>query len=400
MTATLQILCAALVLQVRSWSCNDESATEVLTKVGLASEDALAVCNDGTEAFYYVKDNGHPTLWLVYLSGGGWCYDEKSCTARLDGTGYPHHDCSNSSQSSPCFGSSKDYPATCGKTGIFDTDSKRTPLAKANKVYLPYCSSDGYMGDGSFKNWQFRGQRIVSAVLRSVEKKGGLRGGSTLVFGGGSAGGRGAMVWLDRVAEMYPKVSVRGFLDSNFYIDVPSLSKSFSGFQKQHTAVLDNFDARNVLSEDCRAAYPREQWKCLFGQFRMPFVKTPYMMAAARFDGWQLSHLVHGYEGIEKTPAFTNEELSYVEGFGNQTNAFAHTLPGAMQHKVLIYSSSCYNHHISEKASFWSVTASTGESENDALQMFLEGRAGSIIDTCDTYNCGSGCSGTQTLQIV
>jgi len=144
----------------------------------------------------------------------------------------------------------------------------------------------------------------------------------------------------------------------------------------------------------------QESSEVLFGQFRMPFVKTPYMMAAARFDGWQLSHLVHGYEGIEKTPVFTNEELSYVEEFGNQTNAFARTLPGAMQPTALIYSTSCYNHHISENTKFWSLTASTGESENDALKMFLEGKTGSIIDKCDTYNCGAGCSGTQTLQMI
>ena len=52
----------------------------VLGRVQVKS-DPLAVCNDGSPAVYYLKE-GDPTLWLVYLEGGGWCYDEQTCTKR------------------------------------------------------------------------------------------------------------------------------------------------------------------------------------------------------------------------------------------------------------------------------------------------------------------------------
>ena len=64
--------------------------------------------------------------------------------------------------------------------------------------------------------WHFRGQQIVSAVL---EHAGAGWGESEikLVFGGGSAGGRGAMAHLDFVTKSMPSnVEVVGFIDSKW----------------------------------------------------------------------------------------------------------------------------------------------------------------------------------------
>lgn len=385
-----------------AWSCNDDGATEVLTKVPLGNVDSLAVCNDGSEAAYYFKDNGNPSLWLVYLGGGGWCHDATSCADRFDGSDYPHHDCANSSEASPCFMSSKDYPRECAKTGIFDVDPHHTPLSTANKVYIPYCSSDGYMGDAEHAGMQFRGARIARAVVADLQTRG-LGQGSTLVWSGGSAGGRGAMVLLDEVAEKLPDANVVGYLDSNYYVDVPSYSSDFAGFQMQHEDILQNFNASSVVSDNCAAAYHGELWKCLFGQFRMPHVKTPYLMTAAQFDGWQLSHLVENYQGIDSSPSYTSEQRAYAEVFGAKTMALAQTLPSAMTPWAIIYSTACYNHHISEKSDFWRVTTSHGLSQNDAVQMLLqEDHRHSrieLIDECEGYECGSGCHPSASILI-
>jgi hypothetical protein len=384
-------LMAAAFTRAAAWSCNDEGATETLKKVGLASVDDKAVCNDGTEAAYYIKDNGNPHLWVVYLAGGGWCFDKVSCQERYNGTEYPHHDCSSSSEAAPCFMSSKDYPETCGKTGIFDTSSN-SPLRTANKVYVPYCSSDGHMGDGEFAGWQFRGARIGRAVIAALKKKSSLgTAGSTLIFGGGSAGGRGAMVLLDEVAKMLPEMTLLGFLDSPYLMDVPSDSVNFNGFQEQHVGVLENFNGSSIVSSDCAAAYKTEPWKCLFGQYRMPFLTTPYLMAAAQFDGWQLSHLVHDCSGIEKDPVYTSEQAKYVEDFGAKTRALAQTLPSGKTPWAIVYSTACYNHHISEHTSFWTVATSRGTSESDAMKLLLQRKGGQLIDSCSGFNCGSGC---------
>jgi hypothetical protein len=256
------------------------------------------------------------------------------------------------------------------------------------------------MGDGEFEGWQFRGARIARAVVKDLQAKG-LRPGSTLIWSGGSAGGRGAMVLLDEIASSLRGVNVLGYLDSNYYVDIASYSSEFPGFQPQHTDVLLNFNASSVISSACADANPGNQWRCLFGQFRMPFLQTPYLMVAAQFDGWQLSHLVKGYDGIAKEPEFSPEETMYVETFGAQTKALSKTLPSAMG-TGLIYSAACYNHHISEKSDFWEVTTSNGQSQKDALEKLMrEGKhaQGWMIDECVGYGCGSGCS-PSALQVV
>ena len=55
-----------------------------LTKIKLTSVDPLAVCNDGSPAVYYWKKSSNPSnnKWLVFLEGGGQCYDKKSCQKR------------------------------------------------------------------------------------------------------------------------------------------------------------------------------------------------------------------------------------------------------------------------------------------------------------------------------
>ena len=70
---------------------------------------------------------------------------------------------------------------------------------------MVYCSSDAWAGDaGPASNpmgWQFRGQRIVAAVLQTLRQQQGLGSlpGTRLLFAGCSAGSRGAMFNLDRV---------------------------------------------------------------------------------------------------------------------------------------------------------------------------------------------------------
>ena len=57
---------------------------DLLTKVLFAdAANRNATCNDGTAAGYYIKKS--PTgskSWIIYLEGGGLCYDLDSCATR------------------------------------------------------------------------------------------------------------------------------------------------------------------------------------------------------------------------------------------------------------------------------------------------------------------------------
>ena len=97
-------------------------AAETLHRVELdASQYPKAVCNDGSRGTYYVKRNRDSKVWLVYLEGAGWCWDQASCQERelMKPRGYH---------------SSLQMPTTKQKAGIFSPDPSISPLADANKV--------------------------------------------------------------------------------------------------------------------------------------------------------------------------------------------------------------------------------------------------------------------------
>ena len=133
-------LCVFLAPSARGWSCNDiSSATNAtLTLRSLETVDPLAVCNDGSAAGYYIEHGTDPDLWLIYLGGGSWCWDEASCAARYsDGCPQSY---SSTDEKISCM-SNESFVEECAKSGIFDRDASKNPaLATATLVYVP-CES-------------------------------------------------------------------------------------------------------------------------------------------------------------------------------------------------------------------------------------------------------------------
>jgi len=82
-----------------------------------------AVCNDGSGAGFYYRQGGsddsgfliEDPQWLVFLEGGGWCWDQESCAQR---TGIY-----------PTLMSSAKWEPEKALSGIFSTDPLSSPLA-------------------------------------------------------------------------------------------------------------------------------------------------------------------------------------------------------------------------------------------------------------------------------
>jgi hypothetical protein len=70
------------------------------------------------------------SIYVIYLPGGGQCFDEASCASR------------NASRKS-----SVNAPPSRYLGGVLDSDEEMTHLWGAHKASLLYCSSDGYMGN-------------------------------------------------------------------------------------------------------------------------------------------------------------------------------------------------------------------------------------------------------------
>ena len=242
------------------------------------------------------------------------------------------------------------------------------------------------MGDKSFGGYEFRGASIALAVVDEIISKTNTK---KLIFGGGSAGGRGSSVLLDAVANRMVSlgIEVLGFHDSPYYVADEPIS-SFEGFESQTQDVYTNFllgsDLERTVLGLCSDAYPTEKWKCLFGEYRFPFLMTDHLLMTDQFDGWQLSHDIHGYDGIEAAPVYTDSELDSVIKIGKETHALLKTLPNA-------WSTSCYAHHISEGDGFFKVRNNLGLSQEDALALLIDGdRVGGegwIDEVPETFSC-------------
>ena len=138
---------------------------------------------DGSSSgIYFTPATTQPDHFVLYLQGGGWCNDQKSCESRC-GT-RKNGKCSGGLATSTVWANTQ-YLA-----GLFSTSANKTALPGANKAYLRYCTGDAHMGNrdasaASF-GFNFHGSRTVAAALSLLVKEHGLgsKPGQTLLFGG------------------------------------------------------------------------------------------------------------------------------------------------------------------------------------------------------------------------
>ncbi len=339
-----------------------------------------------------------------------WCYDAPSCLLRK--------------QQTPFLTSTTKLSHSMEMGGIFDNDPKRSPFGGANRVYLAYCSSDAWAGDAGPESnsfgFQFRGQRIIAATLRTLMLQHGLGApgsNSRLLFSGCSAGSRGAMFNLDFIAPIVgPDVAVSGMFDSPLWarlspLLLPFLCRSCADFaphlgvslprpqidiqpdepqivplENETQAIYTLINATARLDAACAETYPGpEGWKCLYGQYRMPFIRTRYLLSASQFDRYQLPY----NEG--QSPPYGGAKLTYADDFQAIVSSIVHSLPNSEQPGSAVFSSACFKHCTSDSGSFWGVRI-RGQSLKDVLAAWWgapPGGAGlQVIESCTGFGCG------------
>ena len=239
-------------------------------------------------------------------------------------------------------------------------------------------------------NWQFRGQRIIEALFTALAAGVDVTNTSTLhflnhthadvttssthtltaqskvLFAGCSAGARGAMMSADYIQPMLPPGSppVLAFFDSPLWVDIYPAEASIMPLENQTQLVYGLVNASGRIPADCAAAYPGDEgWKCLYGQYRMPFVRVPYLMSASQADKYQLTYNEGG------SPPYVGSNATYADAFQQAVRSVMLTLPvPSTQPRSAVYSSACYKHCTSTLAwgSFWGVKV-----DNVSLREFL-----------------------------
>jgi hypothetical protein len=74
------------------------------------------------------------------------------------------------------------------------------------------------------------------------------------------------------------------------------------------------------------------------GQYRMPFIRTPYLLSASQFDRYQLPY----NEG--SAPPYANAHLAYANSFQASILGVVRALPTEQQPGSAVFSSACFKH--------------------------------------------------------
>jgi len=170
---------------------------------------------------------------MIYLQGGGACYDAKSCGQNA-----------NTSIAGENFSRKKfdEWTETFGNQGVFNTENPSNPVAGWNHVYVPYCTGDLHGGDredvsirGVPGQQQFVGHRNVQNILRLLAPY--FKDAEDVALVGASAGGFGVLINYPQVVEAFGGRSVAALVDSAPII--PESAIKTSCFQRK---VIETFD--------------------------------------------------------------------------------------------------------------------------------------------------------------
>jgi hypothetical protein len=174
-------------------------------------------CGDGSTAGIGVNLASQSPDLLVYLEGGGGCWDATTCFV-LD---------TAIQISAPYTQAQFDTDvAGLNASGMFSRQDAASAFAGASFVYVPYCTGDVHAGT-AVRSYDVGGQS------RTVHHTGGLNmqvfveavhatlpNLTRIWLTGSSAGGYGATLNLSRFAAAWPSAAVELLQDSSPFVDV------------------------------------------------------------------------------------------------------------------------------------------------------------------------------------
>ncbi|MCB0644121.1 MAG: hypothetical protein KDC44_20900 [Phaeodactylibacter sp.] len=156
-----------------------------------------------------VRIQENTTKLLIYLEGGGACFNEFTCDNNPAAYG-----------SNIFFG----WTVAVGNSGIFSKVNSANPVRNWNAVYIPYCSGDLHGGNnpevsGSGSR-NFVGFNNVATALDLIAPY--FSEVEEVLLTGSSAGGVGTFFNFPQVAEAFPGIPVHLINDSGPFLEADS----------------------------------------------------------------------------------------------------------------------------------------------------------------------------------
>ncbi|XP_055944933.1 palmitoleoyl-protein carboxylesterase notum1-like isoform X1 [Argiope bruennichi] len=307
------------------------SKAPAMRKVLLSNK--TVTCNDGSPAGYYIRESRSSKRWIIYLEGGWYCFDEKSCNHRWS--------------RSRNLMSSTMWPETRSVGGILSPDPEENPYWwDANQVFLPYCSSDTWSGASHSTRkgeFSFLGSLIIIEVIKDLLTKD-LFSADMLLLAGSSAGGTGVLLNLDRVSDflhgLKSKIEVRGLADSGWFLDNEPY-QPLDCLDPQTCAPVEAIKRgvklwNGQVPKRCQMQYASSDvWRCYFGYRIYSTLQSPVFVFQWLFDEAQMTADNVG-------APVSKPQWDYIHKMGND-------LRTSLENVTAVFAPSCISHMVLSK---------------------------------------------------
>jgi hypothetical protein len=214
-----------------------------------------AVCRDGSPAGYYFRPGRDPKL-LIFLNGGGVCYDDFFC-------GINPANVNESLPGETLAGATLDQVSgallpmrqTPPEQGILSRDP-RNPVHDFSMMFVPYCTGDVFAGSRRdapvitseiLPPQQFVGYTNLGLFYDDLEP--GAIAAETVLFAGASAGSFGVLLNYDRTQEFFKNSEVLAVADSGLAFRDAYLEPCLQKIWRE----LWGLDA--ILPSDCKGCF-------------------------------------------------------------------------------------------------------------------------------------------------
>ncbi|XP_031565813.1 carboxylesterase notum2-like [Actinia tenebrosa] len=296
-------------------------------------------------------------------------------------------------------------------TGTFlssDDPNENPTFASWNKVYVPYCSGDVFVGRRPKSTHpyglQMLGHYIIKAVMEQLMADHHINSTeNTILFGGASAGGLGMLANLDYVQNMLSPAKVRGFNDGGWFTLFPNFGEELAQGTPYFFSTLEVMFNRlwdGYVDESCRSEMPKPA-ACLYGELVVKYLSTPIYVMVAQWDSYQLQELVPSKFPTVRLPPELPSEAEYLSKFGNNTHRSLRRL--ILSDKSGVFSPACFMHTFSGESDYLAVTSKYQIKGRTAYKAFSEwhvssGREGTYVETpletplCNPSCCSSLCT--------
>ena len=272
-----------------------------------------ARCLDGSAGAYYTLPGD--STYVLHLQGGGWCSSLADCAARAR---FPVYSGEASIGSTAAWGDPAGAPCTqalrsttppCesdgGSGGILSSNATLNPLfASATKVWLGYCSGDGFSGTiqgpvavNASSAVHFGGSFILEAILSELFAQHGMAAARSVLLKGCSAGGASTFTHADFVgarvragtggAARYAALPGAGFL-----LDYPPFNNQPNTYTPMNQWVYETMGANASGNAACIAAFEAREagsgWHCFMPQYSLPYIESQLFVANSAADAAQM----------------------------------------------------------------------------------------------------------------